>query len=62
MWRFERFRDRFALGVGIYIGSWGVNFYIDFWQFSLSFESRSRQHPVKAAPDQTVDTVERRLI
>ena len=48
MVRFERFRDRgFALGAGIYIGSWGVNIYLDFWQWCLSFESQPRMQPAK---------------
>lgn len=38
----ERFRGRFALGAGIYIGSWGVDIYIDFWQWCLGFESEGR--------------------
>lgn len=46
MIRLARFRDRFALGAGIYIGSWGVNIYLDFWQWCLSFESKLRQRPV----------------
>lgn len=40
----DRFGDRkFALGAGIYIGSWGVHVYIDFWQWCLSFESKSHK-------------------
>jgi len=41
MFDFQYFSDRtFALGGGIYIGSWGVHIYLDFWKWCLSFESR----------------------
>ena len=43
MLTFERFRDRFALGVGVYIGSWGVHIYLDFWQWFIGYES-DRKH------------------
>lgn len=51
MWNFERFRDRFALGIGLYIGSWGTHFYLSFWEFELSFESGR----VKPAEDPVSD-------
>jgi len=40
MFRVIRFKDRFALSLGIYCGSWGVHIYLDFWQWCLSFESK----------------------
>ena len=46
MFGLQRFQDRFALGAGIYIGSWGVNIYLDFWQWCFSFESEPRQQKV----------------
>lgn len=44
MFDFQYFPDRtFALGVGIYIGSWGVHIYVDFWKWCLSFESKVKE-------------------
>jgi hypothetical protein len=40
---FQSFPDRpFALGAGIYIGSWGVHIYLDFLRWCLSFESKAK--------------------
>jgi hypothetical protein len=40
MFEFHYFSDRtFAFGGGIYIGSWGVHIYLDFWRWCFMFES-----------------------
>lgn len=46
MFYIDRFRGRFALGAGIYIGSWGVHIYIDIWQWLFAFE-KIKQKKVK---------------
>ncbi len=46
MFTFNYFPDRkFALGAGIYCGSWGTHIYLDFWRWNLSFESQAAAKP-----------------
>jgi len=48
MFYFQYFRDRtFALGAGIYVGSWGVHIYLDFWRWCLTYESHPRIKPTQ---------------
>jgi hypothetical protein len=50
MFDFQYFPDRtFALGAGIYIGSWGVHIYLDFWKWCLSFESNPKPSRVPSS-------------
>lgn len=36
-------KDRFALGAGLYIGSWGIHFYLDLGPFCLGIEIAPKQ-------------------
>jgi len=53
MFYIDRFKDRFALGAGIYIGSWGVHIYIDIWQWRFAFESKRDKTTPKQRGRQT---------